>query len=165
MHNLQDSQSGNFCTTSAALTGLSGAATTYSTGALALNYAIKGQLFVKAQVSGGTTPIVDGSTGASMTLSANQAALFVWAVNAAGTVAVFKGPTKAWTDTSALSTECPRPMTISDLWTPFAEVIVKAGATTVGNWVFGTSNWNATGIVVDPVKNLAVYTAEPQLTA
>lgn len=148
-------------TAGAALTGLSGAATTYSTSVF--GYALNGDAYQKALVSGGTTPTTDGNTGAAMTLVANQAAAFVWAVNAAGTVSVYKGPTVSWTDTSAGSTACPLPNIPGNV-VPFAAHTVQAGATTVGTWTFGTSNWNATGIAAITVRNLSQLRNTPLLT-
>lgn len=134
------------------LTGLSGAATTYS--AVAIPFSIGGKMYTKAVVSGGTTPTTDGNTGLAMTLVANQAAAFVWGVNAAGTVSVYKGATQTYTDTSANSTPCPLP-TLPDNVAPLAVVVIKGGSTVSGTWTFGSSNWNATGITVDTVVNLA----------
>ena len=139
-------------TAGAALTGLSGAATTYSSSVF--GYALAGRALQKALVSGGATPTTDGATGAAMTLTANQAAAFVWAVNSAGTVSVYKGPTVSWTDTTANSTACPLPV-IPATVTPFAAHTVQAGSTTSGTWTFGSSNWNATGIASITVRNLA----------
>lgn len=138
---------GNF-----ALTGLSGAATTYSTSAAP--FSVSGLMYNKAAVAGGATPTTDGTSGAAMTLTANKAACWVWGINAAGTISVYKGTTVDYTDTSANSTYCPLPLIPATIC-PFAVVVIKAGATTVGTWTFGSSNWNATGIVVDTVKNLA----------
>lgn len=160
--NLQQAIGGTFAIVSAALTGLSGAATTYTTSAF--NSVIRGVQRVKAAVAGGATPTTDANTGAAMTLVANQAAVFVWGVNAAGTVQVIKGATVSYTDTTAGSTEVKLPP-IPDTFCPFAYVVIKAGATVVGTWTFGSSNWNATGIVVDTVVNLctlpdaAIFTA------
>lgn len=159
---LQNASGGNFVLGSAALTGLSGAATTYSTSAV--NQVIRGASFTKAAVAGGATPTTDAVSGAAMTLVANQARLFCWGLNAAGTVQVIAGPVAAWTDTTALSTKLEQP-SLPDTFALFATVVIKAGATTVGTWTFGSSNWNATGIVVDPVVNrfaapdAAFYTA------
>jgi hypothetical protein len=160
--NLQNAIGGNLCVGSAALTGLSGAATTYSTSAIAT--VIRGIQRAKAAVAGGATPTTDAVSGAAMTLVANQAAVFVWGVNAAGTVQVIKGATVPYTDTTAGSTEVKLPA-LPDTFCPIAYVVIKAGATTVGTWTFGSSNWNATGIVVDAVANLfglpdaAIFTA------
>lgn len=149
---LQNSSGGSHPFGNFALTGLSGAATTYSTSAAP--FSVRGTMYNKALVSGGTTPTTDGNSGVAMTLTANHAACFVWAVNTSGTVSVYKGPTVDYTDTSAGSTACPLP-TLPALICPFAVVVIKAGATVSGTWTFGSSNWNATGIVVDTVRNLA----------
>lgn len=148
--NLQNAIAGNFCIGSAALTGLSGAATTYTTSAV--SSVIRGAQFAKAAVAGGATPTTDAVSGAAMTMVANQARVFAWGLNAAGTVQVIAGPVVSYTDTTAGSTEVKMP-NLPDTFALFAYVVIKAGATTVGTWTFGTSNWNATGIVVDPVVN------------
>ena len=149
-------------TAGAALTGLSGAATTYSSSLF--GFALAGRAYAKAAVAGGATPTTDGAAGTAMTLVANQAAAFVWAVNAAGTVLVFKGPTVSWTDTTASSTACPLPVIPASV-TQFAAHTVQAGSTTSGTWTFGSSNWNATGIVLPVVRNLAgQLDATPLLT-
>ena len=148
-------------TAGAALTGLSGAATTYSSSLF--GFALNGDHYAKALVSGGTTPTTDGNTAAAMTLVANQAATFVWAVNSAGTVLVYKGPTTSWTDTSASSTACMLPAVPGNV-TPFAAHTVQAGSTTSGTWTFGSSNWNATGITAITVRNLSQLRNQPLLT-
>lgn len=139
-------------TAGAALTGLSGAATTYSTSAF--GFANRGKVYAKAAVAGGTTPTTDGNTGSAMTLTASQAAVFVWAIDTSGTVKVFKGPTVSWTDSTASSTACHFPPLPGDV-TPFAYHTVQAGSTTSGTWTFGSSNWNATGISAVTVVNIA----------
>lgn len=148
-------------TAGAALTGLSGAATTYSTSAF--GFALNGDHFARAAVAGGVTPTTDGATGAANTLTANKARAFVWTVNAAGTIQVFAGPIVDWTDTSANSTVCPLPNIPGNV-TPFAAHTVQAGATTVGTWTFGSSNWNATGISAITVRNLCQLRNQPLLT-
>lgn len=145
----------------AALTGLSGGASTYSSSAF--GFALNGDCYAKGSVSGGTTPTTDGNTGAAMTLTANQAAAFVWAVDSAGTVKVFKGPTVSWTDTTANSTVCTLPAIPGNV-TPFAAHTVQAGSTTSGTWTFGSSNWNATGIAAITVRNLCQLRNQPLLT-
>lgn len=164
--NQEGAHGGNFvvatATAGAALTGLSGAATTYSTSAI--GFAIQGKLYSKALVSGGTTPTTDGNTAATMALTANQAAAFVWALNSSGTVKVYKGPTVAWTDTTASSTAVYFPAVPSDN-VVIGYHLVQAGATTSGTWTFGTSNWNATGIVAITVTNAYQLPSAPLMTA
>lgn len=159
---LQEASGGSRAWGNFTLTGLSGAATTYSSSAVP--FSIAGKMFTKAAVSGGATPTTDGNTGAAMTLTANQAACFVWGLDSSGTVKVYKGATQSYTDTTANSTACPLP-NIPDTIAPVAMLVIKAGATTVGTWTFGSSNWNATGIVIDTVVNLAGSPSHIPLTA
>lgn len=148
-------------TAGAALTGLSGAVTTYSTSAF--GFALNGDHFARAAVSGGATPTTDGNTGAAITLTANNARAIVWTVNAAGTIQVFAGPITPWVDTTANSTACPLPNIPGNV-TPFAAHTVQAGSTTVGTWTFGSSNWNATGISAITVRNLCQLRNQPLVT-
>jgi len=144
----------------AALTGISGAATTYSSSAFDL--AIDGKVITKAAVAGGTTPTTDGNTGLPITLTANNGAVVVWGVNAAGTVSVYKGDTQAL-DSAGGFTIAPQFPRVPDTVCAFAYTIHKAGSTTVGTWTFGTSNWNATGLT-HAVNNLADFPARPQVS-
>lgn len=160
--NLQEALGGNICLGNFTLTGLSGGATTYSSAAVA--YAIDGRAYSKALVSGGTTPTTDVNTGLAMTLTANKAACFAWLLNAAGTVQVAKGPTVNWTDTSANSTPVPLPE-IPASSVLVAYVVIKGGSTVSGTWTFGSSNWNATGIVIDTVVNRVTLPTTLPLTA
>lgn len=147
---LQNASAGNLCLGNYTLSGLTGAATTFTS--VAVPYTNRGAAFTRAVNSGAATPTTDAVTGAAMTLVANQARVFCWGVNAAGANQVIAGPVAAWTDTSALSTPLQLP-SLPDSFTLTATVVIKAGSTTVGTWTFGTSNWNATGIVIDPVVN------------
>ena len=127
---LQAPFGGTFVATKAGLTGISGAATTYSTGAAAQEYCINGKAYSKAQVSGGTTPTTDKITGAAFKgLVAGKKSVFVFTLNAAGTVGVAQGSVEA--------IDTPQFPTLPDTEAPFAYVIVTAGSTTVGTWTFG----------------------------
>lgn len=148
-------------TAGAALTGLSGAASTYATSAF--GFALNGDCFAKAAVTTTASPTVDGNTNAAITLTANKARAIVWAVNASGTYTVYAGPIVDWTDTSANSTVCPLP-SIPGTVAPFAAHTIQAGSTTVGTWTFGSSNWNATGISAITVRNLCQLRNQPLLT-
>jgi hypothetical protein len=135
-----------FVTTKAGLSGITGAATTFSTTA-AIVYAINGKAYSKAAVSGGATPTTDSITGvAFVPLAANQGCAFLFHVNAAGTIGVAQGGVQAL-DKSGAFVVPPQFADVPDTVAPFGYVIVKDGSTG-GAWTFGTSNWNATGITV-----------------
>ncbi len=141
----------------AGLTGISGAATTYSTAAAGFSYAVRGKAATKAQVSGGATPTTDAYTGAAITLTANKARSVVWMVNAAGTVRVAAGPIVDLDSGGAYMDAPVFPNIDENIDCPFAYTLHKAGSTTVGTWTFGSSNWNATGLthtVVDVIFGL-----------
>lgn len=149
-------------TAGAALTGLSGAATTYSSSLF--GYALAGLAFAKALVAGGATPTTDIVTGVAFkALAINQACAFVWVVNAAGVVGVAQGPIVSWTDTTAGSTACPLPFIPANTFAPFASHTVQNGAAGSA-FTFGTSNWNQTGITAIVVSNLCQLKNVPQLT-
>ena len=148
----------------AGLTGLSGAVTTFSTAALTLQYSIKGKSYAKAQVSGGTTPVVDFVTGVAFKAQAiSTACTYVWGFDAAGTIRLIQGVIVPWTDTSANSTAVPLPQ-FPDTFCPFAYSVIKNG-TTGSAFTIGTSQWSQTGITVDTPVNISRYPAAQPETA
>ena len=141
----------------AGLTGISGAASTHSTGATTLQYAIRGKAYSKAQISGGTTPTTDDVSGSAITLTANQGRVVVWSLDSSGNVKCQAGPVVDLDSAGAFIDGKMPPMPWVDLSSraPFAYTVHKAGSTTSGTWTFGTSNWNATGLthtVVDVLQ-------------
>src|SRR5881275_16089 len=78
------------CLANAGLTGLSGAATTFTTGK-AFDYALGGKAFSKAAVAGGTTPTVDAITGKAISLAPGKGTVVLWCVDATGTVKLVQG--------------------------------------------------------------------------
>jgi hypothetical protein len=164
MDNLTNAaRGGNFCFNSAALTGLSGAANTFTT-TNAINYSVKGAVFNKAAVAGGATPTTDVTTGKTFNAQAiNTAAVYVWTVDASGNIGVAQGAIKPYTDTSANSTALDWPA-LADTVTPFAYVVIKNEATGA-TFNFGTTDWNAAGLVIDPVVNVSLLPATEAITA
>jgi len=161
---LENASGGNFCFVSAGLTGLSGAATTFSTGATTLQYSNQGKILTKAQVSGGTTPTTDGVTGNAFNAqAANTVCCYAWCLDASGNVKLVQGKVIAYTDTSANSTKVELPLIPATL-TPIAYSVIKNGSTG-SSWIIGTNNWNATGITVDTPVNLFSWPSSPPLTA
>jgi len=157
-------QGGSITLTTAALTGLSGAAATYSTGSTAMSFMVDGKFLSKAQVSGGTTPTADGVTGAAFKVQAiNTVCAYLWSVDASGNHHVTQGPIVPYTDTSAGSTDVPLPgLPGNDA--PFAYSVIKNDSTG-SSFTFGTSNWNQTGITVDTPVNLCNIPAAIPKTA
>lgn len=148
-------------TAGAALTGLSGAATTFSTSAF--NYAIAGQAYTNAAVAGGASPTTDAASGAAVTLRAGQARAIVWVVDAAGAEKIVAGPVVAYAGTGDIQA-CPLPV-IPAGHAPFAAHTLLGGSTLSGTWTFGSSNWNATGLVVGTIRNVCQLPNAPLLTA
>lgn len=154
---MQSSQfvGGNYVTTKAGLTGLSGAATTFTTAVL-LVFAILGKAFSKAAVAGGASPTVDGVTGLPITLVANKGTVVMWCVDAAGNIKAVQGTTEPLDVSGNFINSAPQFPVLPDTLAPFAYSVHKAGATAVGTWTFGVSNWNATGMTHTAVDILSL---------
>lgn len=150
----------SLCLAKAGLTGLSGAATTFTT-AVAITYAILGKAFSKAAVAGGVTPVIDSLTGTTISLVANQGVVVVWALDAAGNVVALEGSTEALDQSGNFLNAYPAFPHVPDQYTAFAYSVHKAGATTVGTWTFGVSNWNATGLT-HTAQDVIVLPGRPQ---
>lgn len=143
----------------AGLTGISGAATTFSTGAAALMYSVAGKAATKAQVSGGATPTTDGVTGAAITLAINFGMVVVWAIDLAGNIKVVAGQTVPL-DTQGNLLLAPQWPAIPDTLAPFAYHLMKNGST--GSlFTFGVTNWNSTGMT-HVVQDVLVLPDRPQ---
>ena len=81
---------GTMCFAKAGLTGLSGAATTFTTG-VAVLYSLLGKAFNKAAVAGGATPTLDAITGKAITILPGFGTVILWCLDAAGTVKLVQG--------------------------------------------------------------------------
>lgn len=134
----------------AGLTGLTGAATTHSTALF--GFVIDGVCYNKAAASGAATPNTDVNTGAPITLRAGQARAIVWLVDAAGTTKVAAGPVVE----NVPGAVCPYPAVPAG-HAVIAVHTLAASSALSGTWTFGAggSNWNATGITVGTVRNVA----------
>ena len=136
----------------AGLTGISGSATTYSTGATAIQFCINNKFATaKSQVSGGTTPVVGAISAAAITLTASHARVIVWCLNIDGTVSCHEGPIVsldgiAGSDDYQDGRLPAFPAIDYRTYAPFAYHLMKAKTTTVGTFTFGTDNWNTTGM-------------------
>lgn len=140
----------------AGLTGLSGAATTYSTSAVTTS--VRGKASTRGAVSGGASPTTDGNSGLPMTLTANKGCVFVWTTDAGASGAIRVYQSRVLDLDSAgnfLSGQAPEFPNIPDTTVAFAYVVARAGSTLSGTWTHGSSNWNATGLTL-AVQNVTV---------
>lgn len=158
---LQAPFGGNFCATKAAIGGFTTGISTY----LAVNaqvYAINGKAYAKAAITATASPTTDINTGvAFLGLTASKGSVFVFALNAAGTVGVAQGSIDSL-DASGAFINPPQFPRLPDTWTAFAYLVVKAGATTVGSWIFGVGLWDATGVTV-AAQDVLMLPARPQV--
>lgn len=164
---------GNVCLSRAGLTGISGAATTYSTGATAITYTVNGKFApAKTQVSGGTTPVVDVVTGAAFKpIAKNQGCVFVWTLDFAGNVGVAQGPLPISPTTTGTQTNVddsgnyilsPQFPALPDTLTAIGYTVVRASSSYAGTgFMFGSANWNTTGITCS-TQDVSVLPATPQ---
>lgn len=153
------------CLVKAGLTGLSGAATTFSTG-VAITYAIAGKAFSKAAITGGVTPVVDVVTAAAITLKAGFGTVVVWALDAASNVVCVQGSTEVLDASGNFRFAAPQFPSLPDTLTAFAYSVHKAGASNsavplVGTFTFGVSNWNTTGMT-HTVTDVITLPSRPQ---
>jgi len=155
-------QGHTFLCVKAGLTGISGAATTFSTGATTLQYAVLGKAATKATVTAGASPTTDAVTGNAITLVPNKGMVVVWCLDLPGNVKVVAGPA-ADLDSAGNFKVYPQFPGVPDTLCPFAYHVIKAGSTTVGTWTFGSSNWNATGLS-HTVVDVLVQPARPQIS-
>lgn len=167
---------GNIVLGNAGITGLSGAATTISTGK-SVDYLIGGKAYTKGAITTGATPTTDANTGNAFKLLVAQqapaglstvytgsACVFAFGLDAAGNLKVAQGPIVNYTDTSANSTALQLPQA-PDSVAVFAYAVIKLTSATAATWAFGSGNWNATGITIDTPVNVGVLPATPPVTA
>lgn len=154
MFNVSDINSACIVLGNAGLTGLSGAATTYSTSAFA--YAIDGIAYSNGANSTAASPTTNSTTSAALSTTAPatgfRGALVVWTVDAGGTERIRSRGFVTSLSGDPVVLEFPE---IPATEVPFAYHTIKAGTTVSGTWTFGSSNWNATGITIGTVANLA----------
>lgn len=150
----------NFVTTKAGLTGISGAATTYTTG-VTVPFSLLGKAYSKAAVSGGASPTTDAVTGAAITLAINKGTVVLWCWDASGNPKVVQGTTENLDASGLFINSAPQFPDLPDTLAPFAYHVLKNGAT--GSlFTFGTSNWNATGMT-HAVQDILLLPTRPQI--
>ena len=162
MADILDLRGGTWNRDSAALTGLSGAATTVSTTSTP-SYVLNGKIIASTNQAGGATPTLDNTTGAAFPpLTTGKTAVFVfgWDSRTPTVVSVSQGPIVSTADVANGSDAYDWPG-IRDTMCPFAYVTISFVGT---SWTFGTSNWNAATTTIGTVQNIATLPIAP-LTA
>lgn len=140
---------GNFCLGKAGLTGLSGAANSFTT-ASAILYAIMGKALSKAAVAGGVTPTVDAVTGKPITIQPGQGTNVLWCLDAAGNVRVLQGSVEVVDASGNFQFAPPQFATVPETLTPFAYSVHKGNPANAATplaalFTFGATNWNTAG--------------------
>jgi len=137
-------------------------ATTYDIGT-AVNFALDGAAYLKATVSNGTTPVLDGTTGAAFVpVLPDQACVLVFALDAAGAVSLHQADSVTVdADSDVLDVAAQLPLIDLNTYCPIAYVLYQtAGNSAAAGLKPGTDNWNATGLT-STVVNLIVYPSRP----
>lgn len=139
---------------------LTNGATTYST-STAFNFSNQGAVYAKGTVVATATPTTDGRTGAALTgIVAGQCTVLVWCVDTSGTVKVLQGGIGKC-DAAGNITDAPQFPVIPDTLTPFAYSTHRTTSALAGTWTPGSSNWNATNMIVPTPVNVACLPARP----
>ncbi len=150
----------NFCTSAGLLTA-AGAETVYDLTVI-IDYCVNGVAATKGTVVDGTTPVLDGNTGAAfVALQADKGCAFIWSMNVSGTVQLSQGDIQSIDPDTDLFIRYPQfpPVPADDI--AFAYMIVKTtGASSA--WTVGASNWNATGLSV-AISDVFVMPDRPQI--
>lgn len=147
------------------LTGISGAATTYSSSALPV--AVDGKVTTFAAQSGVAFPTTDLNTGLQFVglVAANTGTVFVVGIQNGGTLLkCIQGTVAALDAAGNFSATPPAFPALPDNFVPLAYIVAKAGSTFVAAaWYPGTTNWNTTGMSYS-VQNIASLPSRPQVS-
>lgn len=132
---------GNFALAKAGLTGLSGAVSTFTTGA-AVVYALGGKAYSKAAVAGGATPTTDAN-GKAITVQPGTGTCVLWCLDAAGNIKLVQGSVEALdVNSNGFQFAPPAFPLVSDDLVPFAYSIHRVAAAGAA-FTIGVSLWNA----------------------
>ncbi len=143
---------------------VAGTTTTTSITANPLAYVIQDKHFTRATVTNGATPTIDGNTGvAFLPVAANQGSVFVFGYNAAGVLSVYQGQV-ASLDVAGAFILSPQMPVIPDAVCPYAYLIIRAGATAIGNWTLGVNNMSAVTGITYTFVDIANLPARPQVS-
>lgn len=152
---------GNLVLAKAGLTGLAGAATTFTTG-VAILYALAGKAFNKAAVAGGATPITDAATGKAIIVLPGTGTVVLWCLDAAGAVKLVQGSAEPLEKDGTLFQFAPPQFPlVDDTLVPFAYSVHKV-VTTGAAFTVGVSQWSAAGSS-HTVQDIITLPGRPQI--
>ena len=152
---------GNFCLVKAGLTGLSGAATTFTTG-VALLFALAGKAFSRMAIAGGATPTVDAADGKPITVAPGFGTVVLWCVDAAGVVRLVHGSTEPLDkDSGTFQFAPPQFPLVTDDLVPFAYSVHRVLAAAATSFTVGVTAWN-TANTVHTVQDIITLPGRPQ---
>lgn len=127
-------------------------------------YAINGKAFTKSAITNGATPTTDAATGAAFApLRANQGCVVLIGLDAAGNVKAVQGVIQAL-DSAGLFVNAPEFGTVPDNFCPIGYIVLRAGATLVGTWTFGTNNLSAVTGMTYTFVDLIGLPSRPQVS-
>lgn len=123
-----------------------GSTTTISTTGTT-TFAIRGKAYTKAAISNGATPTTDYATGlAFLPVAANQGSVYSVCLDSGGNVRVIQG-TVVPLDATGAFILAPQFGVLPEDVAMIGYIVIKAGSTAVGTWLFGTNNLSSvTGI-------------------
>lgn len=145
------------------LTGISGAATTYSSSALP--FCVNGKATTYSAQSGVAFPTTDLNTGAQFVglVAASTGTVYVVGVQSGGTTLKCIQGSVELLDAAGNFINVPKFGPCPDNFCPLAYIVAKAGSTLAAPHYPGTTNWNATGMSY-AVVNVAALSDRPQVS-
>lgn len=127
-------------------------------------YAIRSKAYSRAAGANLATPVVDFVTGVAFPpITANNGAVVVVGFDAAGTLRACQGPIQAL-DVSGNFILAPQFPVLPELMCPVGYIVLKAGATAVGNFVFGTNNLSAVTGMTYAFQDVICIPDRPQVS-
>ena len=150
----------SICVTKAGLSA--GTTTTFST-ANAVVYSNRSKMYSVAIAVDVATPTLDADTGLVFApVAANQGCVFLFGYNAAGVLNVTQSNIQALDATGKFIIASQMPAVAKGV-TPFGYLVVSAGSSAVGTWVFGTSNLSGVTGITYAFQDIMALPDRPQV--
>lgn len=143
--------------TTNSLSGITGAATTYT--ATQFSFVLDGKVYLKATASGAATPTTEAA-GGTLVLANLYATVIVWAVDSGSTVKLYRGETVP-VDAAGNILDAPEFPALPDTVCPFAYTIHKNYSGS--SFTIGSTNWN-TASTAHATQNVMFLPSRPQIS-